>query len=97
MLRKMLAGTAFALALACLPALASETECTISVCEDATWPEMEIASEPLALDQHAETDVIEELVASHIHVDESVTDHEQTLHMHQVARLDEAVKQMERP
>lgn len=98
MLRKMLAGTFFAvLALACLPVLAGETECDAAVCQDGTWPEMQVAMAPIALDQPADAALIAEMVSGYTETVEAAAEKEPSLHMHQVARLDEIVKQMERP
>lgn len=98
MLRKMLAGTVFALlALACLPVLAEETECNASVCKDGSWPEMETVMPPIVLDQHVESAVIAEMVTGYTEPDDAVEAHEQSLHMHQVAKLDEVLEQAEEP
>jgi len=98
MLLRILGWTAAAaLAVVSVPALAEETGCTASVCTDVTWPAMETAAPAIALDQHYDASVIEDLVASHLATDESVVGHEETVHAHQYATLDEVEEMFEEP
>lgn len=97
MLLRVLEWTAAAvLALACVPVLA-ETECSASVCQDGTWPTMEISALPIVLDQHFDDEVIADMVSGHVTTDESVAGHEETVHLHQYASLDEVMEQAEQP
>jgi hypothetical protein len=95
MLLKML-GWVAAAAVASVPMLAAGTECTASVCQDPTWPAMELAAPAIALEQHETPEVIEELVASHLTTDDTIVDHE-TVDVTQVAVLDEILEALEEP
>lgn len=95
MLLKML-GWVAAATVASVPVLAAGTECNASVCQDPTWPAMELAAPAIALEQHAENEVIEELVASHLATDESVVGHE-TVDITQIAALDDILEELEEP
>jgi hypothetical protein len=98
MLLRILEWTAAAaLAFAVVPVLASEPACKASVCSDDAWPVLQTAAPAFALDQHVGSEVIEEMVASHIATDDSVTEHEETVHLHRYALLSEVLEQAERP
>lgn len=88
---------AAALAMTSVPTLASEPTCTASVCREDGWPAMKTAAPPIVLDQHFSTKVIGEMVANHVTTDDSVTEHEETVHLHQYASLATVMEQAEEP
>jgi signal recognition particle receptor subunit beta len=77
--------------------LAAEPGCTASVCADATWPAMVVAAPAFDLDQHFGTEVIADMVNSHAATDEPVAEHEETVHLHQYASLDEVMARTSEP
>lgn len=95
MLLRMLGWSAAAALAMASPALAEETVC--SVCRDPTFPSTENVAPAIPLEQHVSTEVIEETVAFHADRDENVTDHEETVHVHQFANVEDIEEMFEEP
>lgn len=95
MLLKMFGWSAAAALAMASPVLAEETVC--SVCRDPTFPATENLAPAIPMEQHVSTEVIEETLAHHAATDENVTGHEETVHVHQLASLEDIEEMMEEP